>query len=809
MVARWIGVSLAAFAFLGGAITLIGWLSGRPDLTDWDGDGISMFANTAFAMMLSGLATMLLQFGGRPWIAGVVATLGAVVGVLGAAILSQHLFSTDLGIDRLLVEPAWGQKAAMSPGRMGPPASSSFTLLGAALVLSCWSGWPRRAAALLGVAATLAPVISWTAYLYEAEMLYSIPKYTGIARQSAALMICAATALVVGIHEHGLGRLLRRDDAGGTLTRRLLPIGIVLLLATGWLESVGSNAKLYDPAFGKAMLTVVRIFMFGLLIWWTANALVAQGERRRAAERKLLASEERLRQLVDVIPQLAWTADSAGRGLWYNKPWYEYTGESHSERAAGWIDLAHPNHREEVRRTWERAVREGTPWEHTFLLRAQGGGYRWFLTRGRPLRNAESAGETGPDQWFVTATDISDQRAAEDALRHANQIKDEFLATLSHELRTPMSAILGWCKILERAAAKTASPDPRLAQSVEVIGRNAKLQAQIIDDLLDVSRILSGKVTISVESIELSEVAKAAVEAVRPAAEVKGIAVEVECEPDFPTIRGDSARLQQVIYNLLTNAIKFSQRGGRVDVFCRRVGSHVEVAVRDQGKGIAPEFLPFVFDRFRQEDASTTRSFGGLGIGLSICKQIAELHGGSMGVESEGKGRGAAFTLRLPIAAAVLGPAPSAADGRADAAGRSLNAAGGGPEERLDGVSVLVVDDEPDARAMLVSLFEDAGARVRAVGTGGEAIAAVSAERPDVLLCDIGMPGMDGIEVIRTVRAMSAEEGGSTPAVALTAFARAEERKRSLDAGFQVHLSKPVDFRELVACVRTLTPVRR
>ncbi len=384
----------------------------------------------------------------------------------------------------------------------------------------------------------------------------------------------------------------------------------------------------------------------------------------------------------------------------------------------------------------------------------------------------------------------------------ANRSKDEFLATVSHELRTPLNAILGWTQLLLASGPDAADADRR-RRGLETIVRNAKLQAQLIDDLLDVSRIISGKMRLDVQPTDLAAVIDAAVEAIRPAAEAKQIQVRRVLDPFAGPVTGDPARLQQVVWNLLSNAVKFTAKTGKIEVRLERVNSHIEILVADTGTGISPEFLPHVFDRFRQLDASTTRRHGGLGLGLAIVRHLVELHGGTVKVKSPGEGQGSTFIVELPMSVAHLTPTeglrvhPRAEVGGGDPCRDD-------PSLDLRGIRILVVDDEPDARETLQQILEHCHGKVVAVGSAAEALRSLEAWRPDVLLSDIGMPGEDGYELIRKVRALPPERGGRTPAAALTAFARGEDRRRALRAGFQMHVAKPVDLQELATVVVSL-----
>jgi PAS domain S-box-containing protein len=384
----------------------------------------------------------------------------------------------------------------------------------------------------------------------------------------------------------------------------------------------------------------------------------------------------------------------------------------------------------------------------------------------------------------------SSQEARKGAER-ANRAKDEFLATLSHELRTPLTPILGWTVMLRSGTLDQAG----MLRGLEVIERNVRAQTQLIEDLLDVSRIVTGKLRVEVRPIDLMPVVEAGLDAVRPSAEAKEIHLDAKLEPIDSKVLADPDRLQQVVWNLASNAVKFTPKGGHIEVRLRRADSQVHLSVKDNGKGINAEFLPYVFDRFRQADSTSTRKYGGLGLGLAIVRHLVELHGGTVYAESAGPDRGATFTVRLPlmeersVAAAPAGRGAESSD------------AGG---ERLDGVKVMVVDDELDMRDFLSVSLRQYGADVTALASVGEAVEALEREKPDVLVSDIGMPGEDGYALIRKVRALGPERGGQVPAAALTGFAAGDDTTRVLSAGYQVHLPKPVEPAQLAQVVGTL-----
>lgn len=371
----------------------------------------------------------------------------------------------------------------------------------------------------------------------------------------------------------------------------------------------------------------------------------------------------------------------------------------------------------------------------------------------------------------------------------ANRIKDEFLATLSHELRTPLTSLLGWSSVLR----ESKRDEKVLNQGLDAIDRNARVQAQLIDDLLDVSRIVSGKLNLDVRPLDISSVTRAAINVVRPAADAKGISLDYWAEPGLGAISADSARVHQIIWNLLSNAVKFTPHGGKISVRLEQVGADARVTVKDTGQGIESEFLPRVFDRFRQADSSTTRSFGGLGLGLAIVRHLVELHGGTVSAHSEGLAKGATFTATFPLLADRSEPvvAHSGEISTID-------------HHSLDGLRVLIVDDEPEAREIISTVITRTGGEVTACTTAKEAFAKLLEWKPDVILSDIAMPDEDGYSFIGKVRSLPPEKGGETPAAALTAYARDIDRRQALAAGYQMHIAKPIGASQLVTMVARL-----
>ncbi len=386
------------------------------------------------------------------------------------------------------------------------------------------------------------------------------------------------------------------------------------------------------------------------------------------------------------------------------------------------------------------------------------------------------------------------EQAARAEAEAANRMKDEFLATLSHELRTPLNAMLGWTTLLRTRKFNEATT----ARALETIDRNTKSLQQLIEDVLDVSRIITGKLRLNISPVEIVPIIEAAIETVLPAAEAKNIQIDLGLDASVGSILADANRLQQVFWNLLSNAIKFTPKGGRVEVRLDRINSRIQVRVSDTGLGIAPEFLPYVFDRFRQADSSSTRSHGGLGLGLAIVRHLVELHGGTVRAESQGEGKGATFIVDLPIRAVrIQASEPEQLQPKVTSEPQSCALS-------LEGLRVLVVDDEADARELLTTILTQYGAEVTAVATAGEAIEAIQKSQLDVLVSDIGMPGEDGYTLIRKIRALDPNQGGKIPAVALTAYAGVQDQRKTLSGGFQIHLPKPVNPSQLATVLSNL-----
>ena len=535
---------------------------------------------------------------------------------------------------------------------------------------------------------------------------------------------------------------------------------------------------------------------------------------RRESEEQLRHSEERFRLLVEGVNDYAiFMLDVNGNVATWNSGAARIKGYR-AEEIVGQhfrkfypedaVESGWPEHELKVAAAEGRFVDEGWRvrkdgsrfWAHVTItaLRDDTGRLRGFAKLTRDLterKRTEALEASGAER----ETMLEAERNARLLAQRTARIKDEFLATLSHELRTPLNAILGWTQLLR---SRGAVEPVDFSSAMEIIERNARAQVRLIDDLLDLSRIMSGRFRLDVQQVSLLEIVRGALDSIEPTAQTKGVRLESVLDPKSVIVSGDPARLQQVFWNLLSNAVKFTPKGGRIQVLLQRVNSHIEFSVSDTGIGIPAAFLPHVFERFSQKDSSTHREYGGLGLGLAICKQLVDLHGGSIQAKSMGEGHGATFVVTLPLI--ILGKERES-NPRVHPTAVDLSEAV--PLPSLNGVRVLVVDDEADALELIRRVLQTQGALVTTARSGEEALRLLGSHTPDALISDIGMPGMDGYQFMRRMRAAEPKER-RMPALALTAFARPEDRKNAILAGYHAHLAKPFDMAELAIVVAGL-----
>ncbi|MBC5795856.1 PAS domain S-box protein [Sphaerospermopsis sp. LEGE 00249] len=536
-------------------------------------------------------------------------------------------------------------------------------------------------------------------------------------------------------------------------------------------------------------------------------ALIRDITEQKQAENALKQSEEKFRKLTEKVRVIPWEADpKTGNFTYIGLQTEEILGYSLTDCYSDnfWEEHIHPEDKEWAVKYCLMSSQTEENYEFEYRMLAADGRVVWLYDIVNVVRSKDGAKQIHGFMIDITERKQAEQereqilareKAARTEAEAANRIKDEFLATLSHELRTPLNAMLGWTQLLRSRKFDEATT----ARALETIDRNSRSLAQLIEDVLDVSRIIRGKLRLNMSSVEIVPVIEAAIDTVRPAADAKHICIESEFDPAVGVVIGDANRLQQIVWNLLSNAVKFTPKGGKVEVKIQRIKSRVQIQVSDNGAGIATEFLPHVFERFCQADSSTTRSHGGLGLGLAIVRHLVELHGGTVFATSPGLEQGATFIVNLPMKAVINEddtPKSQPFLTNSESVNYQLSI--------LENVRVLVVDDEADTRNLLTTILGQYGAQVTAVASTQEAMTALSQFHPDILISDIGMPEEDGYTLIRKVRSLPSNEGGKIPAVALTAYARSEDRTQALLAGFQLHIPKPVNPGELAAVVANL-----
>lgn len=593
--------------------------------------------------------------------------------------------------------------------------------------------------------------------------------------------------------------------------------------------SLGAVDYLFKPVEPEILTSKVAVFVD--LFKKTAE-IQRQTAQLTLVNSELRESEERFRSLSACSPVGIFLTDVEGRCTYTNPRCQTICGFTFEESLEkSWLSSVHPEDYAQVSSDWFAQILNGQEYSQEFRFQTKEAEICWVNVRSSPMLSAQGQllGHVG------TIEDITERKQAEETRAQvireqearqqaeaANRMKDEFLATLSHELRTPLNSILGWSGLLRTRSFDQAT----IARALETIERNAKVQAQLIEDILDVSRIIRGKLHLNLHPINLVPVVEAAIESVRPSAEAKSIHLEHVLEPSINLvldncspfavregnggtsscresllINGDSDRLQQIVWNLLTNAIKFTPEGGQIEVRSWRTDLCAHVQVTDTGMGISTDFLPYVFDRFRQADSTTTRSHGGLGLGLAIVRHLVELHSGTVHVNSAGEGQGATFTVKLPTLQTKSKGQEHRGEEKQEESTLDASTSKFLP---LDGLKVLIVDDEPDVRELLTAVIEESGAKVIAAASVEEALKVLEQLQPDVLVSDIAMPLEDGYTLIRKVRDIEAQRGGILPAVALTAYVREEDYQEAIASGFQMHMPKPVDTTQLVTVVAEL-----
>ncbi len=508
---------------------------------------------------------------------------------------------------------------------------------------------------------------------------------------------------------------------------------------------------------------------------------------RKMAEAALKESESNLQSLADSIPQLAWMARPDGHIFWYNQRWFEYTGTTLPEmEGEGWMAVHDPAILPDVVDKWTHSLRTGSKFEMEFPLRGADGQFRWFLTQVSPIRDADGT----ISRWFGTNTDIQDLWDIRQKTEAASRAKDDFLAMLSHELRAPLNVMSGWSQILRRSEYD----HEKVKKAIEIILRNVDLQSALIEDLLDVSRIVSGKIRLETSTLSFNTIVRSCIDSCLASAEAKGVTLRSAIDSDPAVMEGDEYRLMQIVNNLLSNAIKFTPAGGSITAALDRDDQHAKLVIADSGIGIPDQMLPHIFERFRQADATSTRQFGGLGLGLAIVDHLVRLHGGTITADSPGEGKGSTFTVELPLIS--INEADPGTPRRRRGSGELVSS------KALDGLRILVVDDDPDALMLMTAFLESEGANVSRVSSASEALSTIGYGKFDLLISDLGMPVMDGYELMRLVRQKLDAE--VLPAIALTGYVSDRDRDLVFDAGFQSHMPKPVELDDLRVIIQDL-----
>ncbi|MBD2461189.1 PAS domain S-box protein [Oscillatoria sp. FACHB-1407] len=908
-------ISLTPRLISGGVIVisglvLIGWFWNIDTLKSVLPTWVTMKANTAIAFLSAGVALGVVQHQIRqPTSTQLRAIAQGCAGatlMIGLLTVSQYLFHINLGIDQLLVvEPATAVGTS-HPGRMAPLTAVSFILIGLALLFSSQrlQNFVQPIQAIVFTVGIIA-FQALVGYAYKIEALYGISYYTQMAVHTALTFLLLCVGILYLYPNHGLVRILTSSTLAGFLGRRLFFSAMAIPLAVGWLVVQGQQMGFYTAKLGISLLVMLSVVTLALLVWWSITSLERIDAERLGTVQALQDSEASRRELAQVQEALR-RSEAVFRSYFElslvgiavispEKGWIEVNAElcrllGYSEVELcqmTWVELTHPDDLQADLDCFNQVIAgeiEGYALDKRFIRkdgtvihasmstrcsRRPDGSVDYFVALVQDV-SERVRNEAERRKAEAERVKLIQEQAARAEAEAANRMKDEFLAVLSHELRTPLNAVLGWTRLLR---SRQFSPETTL-EALETIERNAEVQAQLIDDILDVSRIIQGQLTLNLCLVDVGAVVEAAINSVRLVADAKAIAIHFSLVRDSQAdpantrslvVSGDPKRLQQIFWNLLSNAIKFTDNGGRVEVSLEEVGhgasglgdgrcegenreeanqfqptahlqpptldSHAfaQITITDTGKGIHPDFLPHVFDRFRQADSSTTRTHGGLGLGLAIVHHLVELHQGTISVDSPGEGQGATFTVRLPL----MDRPQSERDGlpedmasyRPFESGYALpmnephwvsptpvtSLATPSPEAQtqLQGLHVLVVDDDAETRKFLKLVLTQAGAIVTVVSSAVSALDLLDKVEADILVSDIGMPSVDGYELINTVRQRSAKEGGTIGAIALTSYAREEDRQRALQAGFQVHLTKPVEPEILVQAIATLASSTR
>jgi PAS domain S-box-containing protein len=753
---------------------------------------------------------------------------GALVALAGLLTLSQYLGDWNIPLRSWLFHDAGWAPPYMT--RMSFNNALCFTFTGLALMgLRSKTERRKRIAQLLSFTSGFGAMTTIIGSLYGAPGSIGFFSFTGAAAYSA-LAILALNTVALATQERG-GMIASFVSRGpeGILARRLALGGGLTLLGIGFLTEWGERASYLQPQAQKALLIVSGMAIMAILVRQAMADIARLDVTRSRAESALRHSEERYRAVTELTSDYVYEYSVAAPGqLTLEKVTAAFTritgfSPEESREQDGWKSYISPEDELVVQRRLQRLL-AGEEDVSEYRIITRDGETRWLRDYGRAVWD-EAAGRV--TRIYGAVEDITDRKQAEIELERlyeqeraarseaermravaeaANRSKDEFLTMVSHELRSPLNIVLGYTRLM------SYSPNDAdfVSQAATTIERNAKAQLQIVEDLLDSARVITGRLRLEAQPTDLRPVIEAAIAAIRPAVESKGVELIAHFSPQPEMALGDADRLQQIVWNLLSNAVKFTPEGGRVELRMESDAERIRIIVSDNGEGIEPEFLPYVFDRFRQADTSVRRRFGGLGLGLSLVKQLTELHGGTISAASEGSGHGATFVVILPRLAAQFATSQTQqteGPGRGEVLTDDAIPLDAAPS--LHGSRILIVDDQEEARTLLRLALEECGAQAMAVSSGVEALAVLAdppdGVQPDALILDIAMPEEDGYSVLHKVREWEAEQGlpasEQIPAIALTAFGRSEDRRRALAAGFLMHVAKPVEPLELAIVV--------
>lgn len=834
---RAISIGLAVFAFCIGAAALLGWIFDNEFLKKIHPALVNMKANTAVCLMLVAASCFLINERSPSRSKRAMRQLfAAIVAVVGLVTLSEHVFGWNTGLDQLLFHETQEEAGLSFPGRMGVAASLNFFFLG--IALSFLDARSRRWFRVSNIAVILVVTVTllvFLYYFYGIERVEPIALYFTIALHTVVAFLCLSGSILLARPERGMIATLLGKSPGAVVARRMLPAFLVVILL-GWIRTLTRNSEWFSPNFTTAAFVVAVLLLLAVMIWLTALSLNRTDRERHVAELALRESESRLTVLVRVSElirtiqdpyELSYAvAQTVGshlnvRRCLFNETDVErdieivhrdYTDSAASvageHRISAYSSVT--THEMQLGNTVVNCDSKTDPRTAADFGRIyKPNGERAYVAvplmrEGRWVASFW-ASDDQPRQWTKeeisllqtvaerTWTAIEKLRAEAErerlltSVQEANQLKDEFLATLSHELRNPLNVILGYSELLLRM--REIEQSPRLVQMGEALRRNALSQSQLINDLLDLSRLQRGKISLNQETVLLPAIIDNAVETVRADAAAKGIDIRVNVDDQLLLVEGDRLRLQQIAWNLLNNAVKFTPAGGSIEIFLSNENDSAVFVVTDTGQGIEASFLPHVFEMFRQADGSNRRRHGGLGIGLALVHQLVQLHGGAISAASDGQNKGARFTVSLPLLPETARPGTPTSSGAVE-----LNV--------FAQTNFLIVDDSEDTIAMLEELLKVAGANVMCATNGADALRIAAENEFDVILSDISMPEMDGFEFLQRLRKIDGRQ--NTPVVAITGFGRSDDITRARTAGFYSHLTKPLDLKVLTEVLQEL-----